>query len=186
MLRNLLLASLITFSAAFSMGAAAIDEEHIMPANDDRWVPWPMHLAQPFPWKDIHGLWRAEQGEFSSYFALKVVRQKTTGHRQLQVKQFDGDTCRVLATGVGLERAEKVFAQMTSKGGVVYRVQLTAFNKKDVPKNVPPLRFGNIQTQDALLLSIGSLEPKGELFNMQITKVSDLLTQRVCIDDLKR
>ena len=184
MLRSLLLVSMITFSAAFSY-SATVEEEHIMPVNDDMWVPWPMHLAQPFPWKDIHGLWRAEQGEFSSYFALKIVRQKSTGHRQLQVKQFDGDTCRVLATGVGLERNQKVFAQMTSKGGVVYRVQLTAFNKKDVPKNVPT-RFGKIQTEEALLLSIGSLEPKGELFNMQITKVSDLLTQRVCIEDIKR
>lgn len=192
MLRKLFFSSLLAVSVVVSVAAQATtlaaqqaEDEHIMPVSDDRWVPWPMHLAQPFPWNDIQGLWKAEQGEYSSYFALKIVRQKSTGHRQLQVKQFDGDTCRVLATGVGLERNEKVFAQMTSKGGVTYRVQLTAFNKKDAP--LPPLR-GLIPTDSVMLLSIGTLEPKAEtdMFHMQIMKVSAFLTQKVCIEDVKK
>ena len=185
MLSKILIATLVTLSGlTFSATAFAKDEEHIMPASDDRWVPWPMHLAQPFPWQDIQGLWKAQQGDFTSYFALKVVRQKSTGVRQLQVKQFDGETCRVIATGVGIERNKKDLSQMTSKGGTTFRVQLTAFDQKDSP--LPPLR-GNLPTEAVMLLSFGALEQRGteELIHMQIMKISATLTQKTCMDDLK-
>lgn len=187
MLSRILIAALVTFSTLTYSGVALAntgDEEHIMPASDDRWVPWPFHLAQPFPWQDIQGLWKVEQGDYISYFALKVVRQKSTGIRQLQVKQFDGETCRVLANGVGIERNQKVLAQMTSRGGITYRVQLTAFNQKDSP--MPPLR-GNLPVDEVMVLSIGALEPRGpeEMVHMQIMKVSSALTQKSCIEDAK-
>lgn len=167
------------------MTSFAEAEEHVMPASDDRWVPWPWTLAQPFPWADIQGLWKVEQGDFTSYFAFKVVREKTTGLRQLQVKQFDGDTCKVIATGVGIERNQKVLAQMTSKGGTTYRVQLTAFSEKDSP--IPPLR-GNVPTQGVMVLSMGNLDGKGDqgMIHMQIMKISAYLAQRVCIEDVKK
>ncbi|MBV2168072.1 MAG: hypothetical protein KUL82_05120 [Bdellovibrio sp.] len=186
MLRRIFLSTLVVISAmTMSVSAFAEPEEHVMPASDDRWVPWPWALAQPFPWSDIQGLWKVEQGDFVSYFALKVVRQKATGLRQLQVKQFDGDTCRVLATGVGIERNQKILAQMTSKGGITYRVQLTAFNEKDSP--IPPLR-GSVPTQGVMVLSMGTLDVQGleGMVHMQIMKISAYLTQKVCFDDVKK
>ncbi len=186
MFSKFLMAAVLTLSSlTYSLTAFAKDEEHIMPASDDRWVPWPFHLAQPFPWQDIQGLWKVQQGEYTSYFALRVVRQKATGIRQLQVKQFDGETCRVLANGVGIERNQKVLAQMTSKGGTTYRVQLTAFDQKDSP--LPPLR-GNLPMEEVMVLSIGALEPRGteEMVHMQIMKISAALTQKTCLEDVKK
>lgn len=190
MLHRFLLAALVLSSFAFSTVSHAQtseeDNEHIVPASDNRPVPWPWAMAQPFPWTDIQGLWKVEQGDFTSYFALKVVRQKSTGVRQLQVKQFDGDTCKVISTGVGIERNQRVLAQMTSRAGTTYRVQLTAFNEKDV--SVTPVK-GTIPTQGVMVLSLGQFENnKGpvEMVHMQIMKISALLTQRVCIEDVKK
>ncbi len=46
---------------------------------------------------------------------------------------------------------------MTSRSGLIYRVQLTAFSEKDSP--LPPLR-GNIPTQGVMVISIGPLDDK--------------------------
>lgn len=185
MLRSILMATLIFSGLTLSAGAYAADDEHIIPVNDNRPVPWPWTLAQPFPWTDIQGLWKVEQGDFTSYFSLKVVRQKLTGIRQLQVKQFDGDTCKMLATGVGLERNQKVLAQMTSRAGTTYRVQLTAFSEKDSP--LPPLK-GNVPTTGVMVLSMGALDniANDNMVHMQIMKISAHLTQRVCMEDIKK
>lgn len=186
MLRRILLSTLIVLSSLMMTGRAfAVIEENVMPASDDRWVPWPFHLAQPFPWQAIQGLWKVEQGDFTSYFALKVVREKATGLRQLQVKQYDGDSCRIIATGVGLERNQRVLAQMTVRGGDTYRFQLTAFNEKDSP--LPPLR-GSIPTQGVMLLSMGPLNDNApaDMIHLQIMKISDHLTQKFCIEDIKK
>ncbi|XGC80701.1 hypothetical protein ACES2L_15360 [Bdellovibrio bacteriovorus] len=187
MLRKILFTALILFTGlSISLNSHAVypREEHVMPASDDRWVPWPWSLAQPFPWQDIQGLWKVEQDEFVSYFALKVVRQKSTGLRQLQVKQYDGETCRLLATGVGIENKQKVLAQMTSKAGTTYRVQLTAFKESDSP--IPPLK-GRVAVQGVMVLSMGALDNKGpeEMVHMQIMKVSAYLTQKSCMEDIK-
>lgn len=176
----LLIASFLASANAF---AGFPEDEHIIPASDNRPVPWPWSLAQPFPWTDIQGLWKVEQGDFTSYFALKLVRQKSTGARQLQVKQFDGDTCRVLATGVAIERSQKVLAQMTSRAGTTYRVQLTAFKEKDSP--IPPLK-SNVPVQGVMVLSMGRLDSQEEMVHLQIKKISAQLTQKFCIEDTKK
>lgn len=187
MFRKFLLATLMAVSALSVTAHAAAPgiEEHVMPASDDRWVPWPFHLAQPFPWQDIQGMWKVEQGDFTSYFSLKVVREKSTGVRQLQVKQYDGDNCRIIATGVALERNQKVLAQMTVKGGDTYRFQLTAFSEKDSP--IPPLK-GTIATSGVMVLSMGPLNDQvpADMIHLQIMKISDHLTQKFCIEDVKR
>ena len=163
----------------------ANEDDHIMPSIDDRWVPWPFHLAQPFPWQSIQGVWKVESGDYVSYFAFKVVNRKVANVRQLQVKQYDGETCRIIATGVGLERNQKVFAQMTSKAGMTYRVQLTALSKEDSP--VQPAE-GVVPFEEVMVLSMGSLEVGSpqEMHHMQIVKISPLLTLKQCLEDVKK
>lgn len=186
MLRSILIASLII--SGFSLSAhgyvGADGDGRYFPTSDNRPVPWPWTLAQPFPWTDIQGLWKVDNGDFVSYFALKVVRLKSTGLRQLQVKQYDGETCKVLATGVGLERNQRVFAQMTSRAGDTYRVQLTAFSEKDAP--VVPLK-GNLPTQRVMVLSMGTLDSQlsEQMVHIQIVKISSHMNQKICMEDVK-
>lgn len=159
-------------------------DEHVMP-TDDRWTPWPWSNRQPFPWSDIQGMWKVEREDFTSYFAFKVVTHKATGIRQLHVKQFDGDSCRVLANGVGVENDKKILAQMTSKGGTIYRVELTAFSEEDLRKiDIPPLK-GGIPTREAMVLSMSTFDSL-EQFHMQIVKISSFVTQKFCFEDIRK
>jgi hypothetical protein len=186
MLRKFFLIALICFQSLYVFARVETPSENYtsMPLADDRWVPWPWTLARPFPWADIKGLWKAESSTMVTYFAFKVVREKTTGIKQLYVKQFDGDTCQTIASGVGIERNQKVLAQMTSKSGMVYRVQLTAFDEKDSPR--PPMK-SNVPVQNVMVLSMNTLDEQGLDFvmHMQIGKVSLLVGQRDCINDIK-
>ncbi|MDG0815105.1 hypothetical protein [Bdellovibrio svalbardensis] len=187
MLRHILLATLIAFSGLTAHAVTSSylqDEEQIMPAGD-RWTPFPWNFknAQPFPWSDIQGTWKVEQDSFISYFSFKVIQQKN-GVRQLKVKQYDGESCRLLATGVGIEKGQLVYAQMTSKSGKIYRVSLTAFKRSDSPQ--PPLQ-GNVYTESVMVLSIGELNQVSveDMMHTQILKVSSQLDQKSCVDDLK-
>lgn len=184
MFRHILLATLLVFSSvAFTARAFAVDEEHVMPASDDRWTHWPWRLAQPFPWSDIQGTWKVEQGDYVSYFILKVVQQKS-GVKQVQVKQVDGANCKVIATGVGIEKGTLVYAQMTSKAGKIYRLNLTAFKRSDSPQ--PPLQ-GSVYTESVMVLSMGELSQQNleDMVHMQIVKVSAHLDQKACLQDVK-
>ena len=185
MFRHILIAALIALSSLAAHADVSRDpEEHIMPAGD-RWTPWPWSMAQPFPWGDIRGMWKVQQGDYVSYFALKVVRPRPTSIRQLQVKQIDGQTCKVIATGVGLEKGSRVLAQMTSRSGVTYRVHLTSFDQKDSPQ--APLK-GTENPRKVMVLSIGDLDQKGadQMAHIQIMKVSRYLDLRICAEDLKK
>ncbi|WP_413582899.1 hypothetical protein [Bdellovibrio sp. HCB288] len=181
MLRHILLAALLIFS---SVGHAypSNDEGTIMPSGDNRPIPWPWSSAQPFPWDDIQGLWRIEQDDYVSYFAFKVVKEKTSGGRQLLVRQIDGETRRVLAEGVGFETGKNILAQMTSCGGTVYRLRLTSFSLENSPQ--PPVS-GNLYKNSVMVLSVGSLEAKttSEMVNLQLSKVSSRFrfSQETCV-----
>jgi hypothetical protein len=182
MLRHILLAALLIFSSVGHAQVLSSDEEgSIMPTGDNRPVPWPWSQAQPFPWEDISGLWKVEQDDYVSYFAFKVVKQ-ASGGRQLLVRQIDGETRRVLATGVGFERDQIILAQMTSCGGTTYRLKLTSFKREDSPQ--PPV-MGNLYTGSVMVLSIGDLAARttNDMVHLQLTKVSSRFkfTQETCI-----
>lgn len=189
MFRYILLATLLIFSSVTTYTAqahaqqASSDDEHVMPASDDRWTHWPWRLAQPFPWSDIQGTWKVEQEDYVSYFVFKVVQQKN-GVKQVQVKQIDGEQCRTIATGVGVEKGTLVYAQMTSKAGKIYRLNLTAFRRSDSPQ--PPLE-GSVYTESVMVLSMGELSQVNldDMVHMQIVKVSDHLDQKACLADVK-
>ncbi|WP_413292274.1 hypothetical protein ACLSU7_12790 [Bdellovibrio sp. HCB185ZH] len=188
MLRHIFLAALLIFSSVSHAQASSYhahawdyDEGSIMPSGDNRPVPWPWTLAQPFPWDDIQGLWKVEQDNYVSYFAFKVVKQ-ASGGRQLLVRQIDGETRRVLAEGPGFERDNIVFAQMTSCGGATYRLKLTSFKREDSPQ--PPV-MGNLYTGSVMVLSMSDLGDKSAYYiaHLQLTKVSSRFrfTQDTCL-----
>jgi len=182
MFRHILLATLLIFSGLTYSQHVRADDERVMPTSDDRWTHWPWRLAQPFPWSDIQGTWKVEQDDYVSYFIFKVVQLKN-GVKQVQVKQFDGANCRQIATGVGIEKGSLVFAQMTSKSGKIYRLNLTAFKRSDSPQ--PPLQ-GGVYTESVMVLSMGEISQQNleDMIHMQIVKISAHLDQRACLQDV--
>lgn len=187
LLTAVVLVGVVSTSLAHSQQASGQADEHVMPVSD-RWTPWPWKYVQPFPWTDIQGLWKVEQDEFVSYFSFKIVVHKRTGLRQLQVKQYDGESCRILATGVGIENDRKVLAQMTSRSGMIYRVELTSFSEKDLLRSdITPIK-GNIRTDGVVVLSMSTFDnpESSNKFHMQIAKISALMTQRPCMEDVRK
>ena len=186
MLRHLLSAVLVA-TCLCSVSQALVqgpDHGDIREINDNRPVIWPWSLATTFPWKDIQGMWKVEKDGFVSYFALKVVNIKASGERQLVVRQIDGYSCKVIATGVGFERRQSVKAQMTDEEGHAYRVSLTAFRAEDAAE---PPKKGRVMTDAVMVLSIGPLGATiTENLHWQITKVANTIAQRNCVEDARR
>lgn len=186
MLRFCISAILLSFLMSTGASAAVYGADHgdIREINDYRPVPWPWSLAAPFPWRDIQGMWKVEQDGFVSYFALKVVNVKPSGDRQLVVRQIDGYSCKVIATGVGFETKQSVKAQMTDDEGHTYRVSLTAFNAEDAAETP---KKGRVQTTSVMVLSLGTLgAPSSTNLHWQITKVANTISQKSCVEDVNR
>ena len=183
MFRHILLAAVVVVAGvSFSMKSVA--RNSVGPIiQDDRWTHWPWRLAQPFPWSEIQGIWKVDQGSNSTYFVFKVVKQKN-GVRQLQVKQVDGGNCKVVATGAGLEKNQRVLAQVTNKAGHTYRVNLTAFRASDVSEQAAK---GSIFRDSVMVLSMGDLDQNSndDMVHTQIMKVSEQLDLKACTADLK-
>lgn len=174
----------VFLSFGASAGVSGPDHGDIREINDNRPVIWPWSLATDFPWRDIQGMWKVERDGFVSYFALKVVNVKASGERQLVVRQIDGYSCKVIATGVGFERRQTVKAQMTDEDGAAYRVSLTAFKAEDAAE---PPKKGRVQTSSVMVLSIASLSASApEMIHWQITKVANTINQKNCVEDIKR
>lgn len=182
---RILLATLLVFSSftAVAHSQTAVNDDHVMPAGDD-WTHWPWSLAQPFPWSDLQGTWKVEKDDYVSYFIFRVVQLKS-GVKQVQIRQIDGVTCRVIATGAGLEKGPLVYAQMTSRAGKVYRLDLRAFKRSDSLPEVP--LEGNVYTDDVMVLSMGELNNNDldDMVHMQIVKVSMNLNKQACFADVK-
>lgn len=125
-------AKLPEFGASLDLTESSSVDSLIQGPGDDP-VPWPWGLEMPFPWPIVQGVWKAEQGEFRSYFAFQVVTDDRD-IRQLRVTQIDPVTCEVTAQGVAVESSNIVRAQMTGVNGGSYRLSLRSFSEKLISK----------------------------------------------------
>lgn len=145
MKRTLLSLSLAAFSLGLALRASAApisfsdvpaglstDVGVLAAHTDDNPVPWPWGAEMPFPWSFVQGVWMVEQGEFRSYFVIRVVKQDS-GVNQLIVQQVDPTDCETIATGVGYEQNRIVRAVMSlGAGGGAYRITLRSFNARSI------------------------------------------------------
>ncbi|MNL43909.1 hypothetical protein D3C87_1664480 [compost metagenome] len=135
----------------------------------------------------MQGVWKVE--DFNSgetwYFALKRLRVTPSCERPLQVKQIDGETCKVMASGVGFDRNKVIRAQMTGRDGKTFRLAFTAFNQEDAP--IIPAE-GKIHVDSVVVLSIANVDSplRSDIRHMQIVKVSNALDIRACTQDIKK
>lgn len=150
-------------------------------------TPWPSSIVRPFPWDDVQGLWKVEDDKTGDvwFFALKRLRITPSCERPLQVRQIDGSTCKVVATGVGFDHNKVVRAQMNSRDGKTYRIAFTAFNQEDAP--MAPIE-GKIHLDSVVVLSMANVDSplNSDVRHMQIVKVSNTLDIRTCTQDIKR
>lgn len=185
MFRRIFLAFLIFIASTSTVWAQAYGQSGgLITMSDDRWTHWPWRLAQPFPWSDIQGTWRVEESDYVSYFVFKKFVQPNKKVLQIRVKQIDPNNCMVIASGVGIEKGGFIYAQMTSNTGNIFRLNLSAFKRSELP--LPPQPEGSI-TDSVMVLSMGelSVENFDEMIHMQIVKVSSELNDKVCLQNKK-
>lgn len=129
--------------------------------------PWPWDFAVRFPWEDVQGVWRAEKDGKVFYFMFRRVQAK-----RVKIKQIDIDTCEVIGTGQGFERAKTVMvAQMTDTvTREPYNFTLYAFNEKDSPE--PPI-LSKAGTEHVIVFRINSLTSPQPEFAAQMVRISD-------------
>lgn len=176
---NKLITALLFVIVAVPVSAQVNSPDEVAVPTDNRPVPIPWGLAQPFPWTDVQGLWKVEQDNYTTYFSLKVIKQKQSVNH-LEIKQYDGETCRILTRGVGIERGNRVLAQMSARGET-YRVQFTVFSEDD-------LRWAKLKSESPydgiMVLSMGALDSP-EMTHIQIARISPFISQKFCREDLK-
>lgn len=109
--------------------------DNLIQGGGDDFVPWPWGSEMPFPWPFVQGVWKAEKGEFRSFFKFEIVKDKD-GIRQLRVTQIDPVTCLIQAQGVAIEWNNMVRAQMTGRSGNTYRLSLRSFSENSIVRAV--------------------------------------------------
>lgn len=165
--------SIIAGSLIASAGFASVSSRSIKPTS---WVPYPWAKELPFTWTSVQGVWAVGEGESSSYFYVRVIRERAgMGARYLQIVEKDGQTCATVATGFGTEQeGTRIFAEMTHTSGQRYAMMLRQFE----PKSLPGQGFYMIKGK-VMVLSIYNHATR-KTYNYPMTKVSDRTEYR-CI-----
>lgn len=159
---------------------ASIDKK-LKILGDDRWTHWPWRLAQPIPWNDIQGIWKIEgSGESVSYFSFKKIYGKNNDLHQISLKQIDPESCKVIGSGVGIEKGSFIYAQITNEDGAIFRLNLSAFKCSDSPL-LPDEK--NDCVDSMMVLSIGELSVANldQMDHMRIQKLTSDLNQNICL-----
>lgn len=128
--------------------------------------PWGNEL--PFPWRGIQGTWQTSIDGCAAYFSFKPVKT-TSGVNQLQVIQYNPNTCAVVARGVGFEGTRVVSAVLTDNRRHDFNVTVHVFNRAD-------LRSGNmIAFAAAKTVTVMNISPLGsaeDLTSHELEKIS--------------
>lgn len=170
LMQMLLILSSLVFSTTVKAGESSQDscQRQVARGPGDDTHPWPWGFAVEFPWEDVQGIWKAEKDGKAIYFMFRRVQAK-----RIKIKQIDIETCSVVGTGQGFERADTVIvAQMLTNRGYPYNFTLYAFNEEDSPE--PPI-VSQVGTQQVIVVRINSLTSPEPEFAAQMVRISDRL-----------
>jgi hypothetical protein len=136
---------------------------------------WPWGNEVDFPWTKIQGVWSTNDSSCSSLFIFKPL-----AGGQIEITQYDPNSCEVLATGKGKESTKtgRVIKARMVKDGTSYDVTIRAFENQDSRTNKKAIFDGS----DDSLAIVVSLYPSGKWHkqsNFTIKKVQNS-TRMVC------
>jgi hypothetical protein len=98
-----------------------------LPGHTDPGDTWPWGAEIPFPWKGIQGTWSVHIGDHLIYFSFRTV-QSSNGSNQLEVIEYQGGSCQVLAHGGGFEE-ERVVRGMILDGKNAKNITIHVFSE---------------------------------------------------------
>ena len=131
---------------------------------------WPWGLEVPFPWRGIQGSWNAKIGDSNYYFRFVSVHSNN-GINQLQVTQYSGLNCGVVANGIGYEQNRVVKAVMVGEGGS-FNMTVHVFRQADLKDLKVPPNFVEIQgAKTVTVMNISSMKGPVVRETYQLTKM---------------
>jgi hypothetical protein len=140
MLKNLMIAILVSAFSVTSWGTVADRLTSEKDNDTNNWVPFPWAQELPFTWSTAQGVWTVgTAGAVTSYFYIRVSRDKynKTG-RFLTITEKEAATCTTVATGFGTEEGDKrIVAQMKYVDTTLqrYSMVLRIFDPKALPES---------------------------------------------------
>jgi hypothetical protein len=167
-MRVLVLSLLFLFSTtAFASEPApqcrSIDKLELLRGGGDVW-PWGEEM--PFPWRGIKGVWMAEIEGCPTYFTFTALKMQSGAH-QLQVRQYDPVTCKLISRGVGYEQDRYVKAVLVGKKGT-FDIAVHVF-KNEPGKADPRQRYTERKT--STVLTLGSFDEIKDPASYQLYKM---------------
>jgi hypothetical protein len=89
---------------------------------------WPWGAEMPFPWKGIQGTWAVYLNHQLVYFSFRTIQSKN-GTNQLEIVQYDGRSCQVLASGGGFEEERVVRGMVLMAGHEAKNITIHVFSE---------------------------------------------------------
>jgi len=89
---------------------------------------WPWGAEMPFPWKGIQGTWSVYFNHQLIYFSFRTIQSKN-GANQLQIVQYDGRSCQILASGGGFEEERVVRGMVLMNGHSAKNITIHVFSE---------------------------------------------------------
>ena len=130
---------------------------------------WPWGSEMPFPWNGIKGTWVAQGEGASTYFTFKKVRMPDGGN-QLQVKQYETSTCKLLASGVGYEEDRVVKAVLLTRS-VAFELTVHVFRQSDLISADSHFVQKAESTKTVTVMSMASLADANQRLTIELQKV---------------
>ena len=129
---------------------------------------WPWGSEMPFPWNGITGTWAAEHEGKTTYFTFKKIRM-ADGANQLQVKQYEAGSCKLVASGVGYEEDRIVKAVLLTRTAA-FELTVHVFRQSDL-KNSKSHMVQKAESKTVTVMSMASLEDNAERLTLELEKV---------------
>jgi hypothetical protein len=124
-LKNLVVAFMLVAGSCFAH-AGNLCQQAADPTEPNDWRPWPWGQEIQIPWRGLQGVWETSGGECENLFLFKV-KSNQNGEKLVQIVQYDPQSCRIVAQGLGYESGRYVNAQMVRQGQT-YNLTIHAFN----------------------------------------------------------
>ncbi len=148
---------------------AALSERTNEPTS---WVPFPWAKELPITGDSAQGVWLAGDKDSKSYFYIRVIQDNgaTTGMNYLSIVEKDGNTCKTIATGFGMEQlGTRIRAIMKH---TLSDERYVMFLRQYHWRELPAPQDGESYEENVMVLTLFKTVPR-KTYNYPMVKVSD-------------
>lgn len=127
----------VSWSSINSVGTCPIESDPKTTGGD--FTPFPLGSEVAMTQSFLEGIWAPVSIQCGTFFSFELKKSQTYNKVFVAVKQFDPNTCEVLAQGYGYESERVYYVSMVARSGRVYDLTIRAFRQEDLkPRTEQP------------------------------------------------